>query len=153
MENARPRTRGLRTMVRFIHVCAHLELAGKSMGKRWVSSAPMVIASGRGSQHGHAVDAFIHRTERLYINYLLLNNREQSCFWSTLDNSKHTTILDFSICWCWGGGDSVFWRILPAYSFITAKGVTHPKDTWIYNKQVKHISKYFKENGSTNLDS
>ena len=36
---------------------------------------------------------------------------------------------------------------------LPQKGVTHPKGTWIYNKKVKHISKYFKEKGSTHLDS
>jgi hypothetical protein len=35
--------------------------------------------------------------------------------------------------------------MLPVDLFITAKGVTPPKGTWIYNKRVKEISKYFKE--------
>ena len=153
-------------MVRFIHVCTRLELAGKSMGKRWVSSAPMVIASGRGSQHGHVIDGFIHHTERLYINYLLLSNREQSCFWSTLGNSKRCWSIQLLQTVVPGGPahldfpfadveevETVFWIILPAYSFITAKGVTHLKGTWIYNKKVKHISKYFKKKRSTHLDS
>jgi hypothetical protein len=119
----------------------------------------MVIASGVASQHGHDVDGFIYCTERLYVHclwWVAWSNPASEVVWVIVhvvgayhycrhSGSWRTCTFRFSICWCWGGGDIVFWRMLPVDLFITAKGVTPPKGTWIYNKTVKEISKYFKE--------